>query len=220
MTKYIEERPDLEPLMRDNWEVIALNGVKVNHRWMGVDIQKHPMDFWVYQEMLFEIKPDVILEIGNYTGGSTYAFAHLCDIMNKGRIISVDVTDQNHDPRPELQDHPRIQWVVADATQPNVIQAIKNMIEPHERVLVIEDSSHTYDNTIKVINAYHDLIRPGDYFIVEDTVCWHGLNVGPKPGAYEAVEEFLAKNPNWEADRSKEKFILTWTPKGFLRRKY
>ena len=218
MTKYIEDRPDLEPLMRDNWEVIArING---RHTWMGVNTQKHPMDFWVYQELLFEIKPDVILEIGNYTGGSTYAFAHLCDIMGHGRIISVDITDENHDLRPELQDHPRIQWIVADATQPNVVETIKGMIEPHERVFVIEDSSHTYDNTLKVINAYNDLVRPGDYFIVEDTVCYHGLNVGPRPGAFEAVETFLQANPNWEADRSREKFLLTWTPKGFLRRKY
>lgn len=219
MTKYIEQRPDLEPLMRDNWEVIARIENR-QHTWMGVPTQKHPMDFWVYQEMLYEMKPDVILEIGNYTGGSTYAFAHLCDIMNHGRIISVDITDENHDPCEDMHNHERITWIVGDATQPEVVKTIKDMIKPEERVLVIEDSAHTLETTYAVLELYQDLTRVGDYLIVEDTVCYHGLNVGYMPGAYEAVELFLAKHPNWEADRTKEKFIMTWNPKGFLKRKY
>lgn len=217
MPKYIEDRPELKQLMREQWNKIC--PVNDKHTWFGVGIQKHPCDLWVTQELLFQIKPDVILEIGNYTGGSTYALAHFCDIMGKGRIISVDITDENHDPNPLLQNHERIQWIIADATQPNVIETIKGMIEPHERVLVIEDSSHTYANTLAVINAYQDLVRPGDYFIVEDTICWHGLDVGPNPGPWEAVQEFLRNNPNWEADREREKMITTWTPMGYLRRK-
>ncbi len=218
MNKYIENRPELQALMREQWESIAR--ITGKHTWFGVHTQKHPCDLWVYQELLYEIKPDVILEIGNYTGGSTYAFAHFCDIMGKGRVISVDITDENHDPNPLLQEHERVQWIIADATQPNVVETVKSMIEPHERVFIIEDSSHTYDNTLKVMNAYHDLVRPGDYFVVEDTVCYHGLDVGPRPGAWEAVEEFLRDHPEWEVDRSREKMITTWSPMGFLRRKY
>ena len=99
-------------------------------------------------------------------------------------------------------------------------KTIKDMIKPEERVLVIEDSAHTLETTYRVLELYNDLVRVGDHLIVEDTVCYHGLNVGHLPGAYEAVELFLDKNPNWEADRTKEKFIMTWNPKGFLKRKY
>ena len=91
----------------------------------------------------------------------------------------------------------------------------------HDDVLIIEDSAHTFDNTLNVLKRYSPLIKPGGYFIVEDTICHHGLDVGPSPGPYEAVEAFLEMNPNFESDRSKEPFLITWNPKGYLkRRKY
>ena len=65
------------------------------------------------------------------------------------------------------------------------------MISLEERVLIIEDSSHTYENTLNVLRLYSDFIKPGDYFIVEDSICHHGLSIGPIPGPYEAVEDFI-----------------------------
>lgn len=90
---------------------------------------------------------------------------------------------------------------------------------PGERVLVIEDSSHTYDNTLAVLRTYSGLTLPGDLFIVEDSICHHGLDVGPNPGPYEAIEAFVQENPAFEVDRSQEALFITWNPKGYLRRK-
>ena len=103
------------------------------------------MDFWIYQEILFELKPDSIIEIGNYCGGSTLALAHLCDGLGKGKVIGVDLS---HADVPELvRNHPRITITIAgDACQS--FDQVAGLIDPEDTVLVIEDSSHTYENTM------------------------------------------------------------------------
>lgn len=85
--------------------------------------------------------------------------------------------------------------------------------------MIIEDSAHTYDNTLRVLRTYSPLIRPGNYFIVEDSICHHGLDVGPSPGPYEAIEDFLAEDSTFEIDSSRESFVITWNPKGYLKKK-
>jgi cephalosporin hydroxylase len=72
---------------------------------------------------------------------------------------------------------------------------------------------------LNVLNTYSRLIMPGGCFIVEDRICHHGLEVGPNPDPYEAIEAFLDGNPAFEADRSREAFLITWNPKGYIRRK-
>jgi cephalosporin hydroxylase len=84
--------------------------------------------------------------------------------------------------------------------------------------MVIEDSSHTYDHTLNVLRTYAPLVQIGDYFIVEDGICHHGLEVGPHPGPMEAIETFIAENSHFEIDRQREAFVITWNPKGYLRR--
>src|SRR5678816_1809792 len=74
-------------------------------RWFGVPAQKNPLDFWVYQEMLHRLQPDIIVEIGNDCGGSTLALAHLCDLIGKGRVIGVDVSHERVSDR--VRKHPR-----------------------------------------------------------------------------------------------------------------
>jgi cephalosporin hydroxylase len=92
------------------------------------------------------------------------------------------------------------------------------IVDPGSKVLVIDDSSHTFANTLKVLWTYSPLLKVGDYFIVEDGICRHGLDVGPKPGPYEAVEAFVRENPDYAIDRDRESFLITWNPKGYLRR--
>ena len=91
------------------------------------------------------------------------------------------------------------------------------MSNERKTVLVIEDSEHTYDNTLSVLRLYGPLVTPGSYLIVEDSICHHGVDVGPSPGAYEAIEAFVRENPAFQIDRTRESFFLTWNPKGFLR---
>jgi cephalosporin hydroxylase len=183
--------------------------------YFGVQTLKCPLDFWVYQEILFDTKPDVIVEIGIHRGGSTLALAHLCDRLGKGAVVGCDRSLRNV--APVVRDHPRISLVEGAACAS--FDEVTRRIPRGGEVLVIEDSSHTYENTLAVLRLYASLIKPGGYFIIEDGICHHGLAVGPSPGPYEAIETFLAEDARFEADRSRESFFITWNPNGYLRRR-
>jgi cephalosporin hydroxylase len=212
VTGYMEDNLDLtvrEGLARMQTRIMTAT------RYFGVPTLKCPLDFWVYQEIIFETSPDVIVEIGINRGGSTLALAHLCDCLGKGAVVGCDLSLRYVPPL--VRDHPRINLVEGDACES--FDQIARRIQRADNVLVIEDSSHTYENTLAVLQRYASLIKPGGYFIVEDGICHHGLAVGPNPGPYEAIEAFLAQDRRFEADRSRESFFITWNPKGYLRRR-
>lgn len=197
-------------------EVLATiqNRIMLETSYFGVKTLKNPMDFWVYREMIYEAKPDVIIEIGNNWGGSTLALAHICDLMDHGRIIGIDI---DHSKITSIvSEHPRISLIERSAI--DAFPAIREMIAPEDKVLLIEDSAHTYENTLAVLNLYNQFIHLGNYMIVEDSICHHGLAVGPSPGPYEAIETFIEQNRAFTIDRDKESFLITWNPKGFLKR--
>ncbi len=197
---------NLLPIMQDR----SLQQTK----YFGIPTIKNPLDFWIYQEIIYSVKPDIIIEIGNYCGGSTLALAHLLDNINHGKIIGVDI---DHEKVPDqVKRHPRITLITGDACAS--FTTVREMVKAKDKVIIIEDSSHTYKNTLNILRLYHSLIKPGHYFIVEDGICYHGLNTGPFPGPYEAVEQFIKENKHFEIDRTKEAFFITWNPKGFLRR--
>jgi cephalosporin hydroxylase len=182
--------------------------------YFGIPTQKHPYDFWIYQELIVETQPDVIIEIGNFCGGSTLALAHLCDNLGKGRVIGVDVTHAQI--TAATRAHPRITLIEGDACA--MFERVARLIAASDRVMIIEDSSHTFDNTLNVLKTYSPLVSVGSYFIVEDSICHHGVEVGPKPGPYEAIDAFLAMHWDFQSDRSREAFVITWNPKGYLKR--
>jgi len=182
--------------------------------YFGIPALKNPMDAWVYQEIITETRPGVIIEIGNKAGGGTLALAHLCDLLDHGRVIGIDIT---HEAVSDVvRNHPRITLIEEDACR--CFSRVEKMIQPGETVLIIEDSSHTYDNTFNILRLYSPLIALGGWFIVEDGICRHGLKEGPTPGPYEAAETFVGGNEDFVIDREMESFVLTWNPKGFLRR--
>lgn len=210
-TKYLEESLDL-PLK----EVLAIMQDRIVSRtnYFGVRAFKNPLDFWIYQEMMYELKPDVVIEIGTHCGGSTLALAHLCKLLGKGRVIGIDIS---HSLIPDVvRQNPLIKLIEADAC--DVFSEVTNLINPDDEVLVIEDSSHTYENTLNVMRTYGKIIKPGGYMIVEDGNCHHGIDMGPFPGPYEAIETFVQENQDFVIDRSREDFLITWNPKGYLKR--
>ncbi len=209
--KYLEESLDLR--LKD---VLAIMQDRIVNRtnYFGVRAFKNPLDFWIYQEMIYELKPDVIIEIGTHCGGSTLALAHLCDLLDKGKLIGIDIS---HSLVPDVvREHSRITLIEADACE--VLEEVKYLIAPDDEVLVIEDSSHTYENTLNVMRTYSPLIKPGGYMIVEDGNCHHGIDMGPFPGPYEAIETFIEENQDFVIDRDREDFLITWNPKGYLKK--
>ncbi len=211
MPYYMEENLDMP--LREVLQVMQNRIMKESTYW-GIKTLKSPIDFWIYMEIIFESKPDVILEIGSYNGGSTLALAHICDCLGKGKVIALDIS---HAAAPEqVRNHPKITLLEGDACA--LFDRVAGLINQEDKVLINEDSSHTYENTLNVLRRYSTYLRPGDYFIVEDGICHHGLVVGPNPGPYEAIEDFVKENKDFVIDRNREPFIITWNPKGYLKR--
>src|SRR5437016_1358149 len=103
--------------------------------WFGATVEKLPMDLWTYQELLAETKPDVILEMGTFKGGSAYFFASLFDLIGRGRVITVDIA-----PQASLPIHPRITYLTGSSTSDEIVSKIKSLVKPCERVMVVLDS--------------------------------------------------------------------------------
>jgi len=185
-----------------------------NTFWLGVPVQKCPLDLWIYQEILWKVRPDVIIETGTYDGGSAYFLSHMCDLMGRGRVTTIDI-----EPRPNRPQHPRLEYVTGSSTAPEVVSHVKQSLSPSDVVLVILDSDHSEAHVSNELQAYWDLVSPGSYLVVEDTNI-NGNPILPEfgPGAREAVDAFMAGNANFVLDEEMEKFFMTFNPGGYLRR--
>ena len=184
------------------------------NKWLGRPAYKTPFDAWVFQEIIFDTKPSMIIEIGNAYGGTTLFLANIFDAMGFGKIIGVDI---DHNMVRDIT-HKRIKWITGQATSEQVFKKVKNEITNEDRIMIIEDSSHKFDNTLTILNLYSPLVSVGCYFIVEDGICKEDYIEGPKPGPFEATHEFLKNNSDFEIDKEREKFFLTYNPDGFLKR--
>ena len=185
-----------------------------NSNWLGRKIQKNPFDIWTYQEIIFQTKPTVIIEIGNNFGGSTLFLANILDSLKSGKVIGVDI---KHEKIRNLK-HSRIKWIEGDATSEKVYEKVKEEISHDDKVMIIEDSSHEYLATLKILEMYCHLVTSGNYFIVEDGICKEPYIDGPKPGPYEAIHQFIINHPEFIINKKMEKFIFTYNPDGFLQK--
>jgi len=204
----------------------ALGKTWMSTSWMGVPVRKCPTDLWKYQELLYELRPDVIIETGTQLGGSAYYFASLCDLLGKGRVITIDVDTvedslaKEHNAvgmaRPE---HPRISYLRGSSTSDDVVHRVKESIQPGETVFVVLDSDHKKKHVLGELRAFAPLVPVGGYIVVEDTnVNGHPILPDFGPGPHEAVNDFLQENNDFVMDRSRESHLMTFNPCGYLRR--
>jgi cephalosporin hydroxylase len=162
------------------------------------------------------VKPDYIIETGTQFGGTTFFFAHLLDLLGHGEVITIDIIDRM---APEVKAHPRVIQIVGSSTSTQTVEKIRRIVK-NGRTLVDLDSEHTTDHVLRELELYSPFVSVGSYIIVEDTMFdtfYH--HEGYPSGPLKAVEEFLRKNDNFEIDTSKEKLLITWNPKGYLKRK-
>jgi len=193
----------------------CINGTWRNTKWMGIPIFKNPMDMIVYQELIYKIRPDIIIETGTKMGGSALFFANICDNIKHGQVITVDINKINN-----LRLHDRITYLNGNSVDTIIVDFIKQRCE-NKKVMVILDSDHAKDHVLKELNIYSEIVSIGSYLIVEDTnisnspVCGIGT-VGEGP--LEAVLEFMGNKHGYTIDRSMEKFYFTFNPMGWLKR--
>lgn len=183
--------------------------------WMGVRVLKNPFDLWSYQELLFETKPDLVIETGTFNGGSTLFYAGLLELIGSGRVVSIDL-----DPQDGLPEHPRVTYRRASSTDPETLAWVAEQAAGMERVMVVLDSDHSRDHVLAELRAYAGLVTPGCYLVVEDgNVNGHPVYREHGPGPTEALRAFLAEDDRFEPDARRERFLMTFNPGGWLRRK-
>ena len=185
-----------------------------NTYWLGVQTLKCPLDLWIYQEILFELHPQFIIESGTAAGGSALFLASMCDLLDQGRVVTVDL--QANPQRPK---HSRITYLEGSSTAENIVGEIKNIVGDDSPVMVILDSDHSRDHVLQELRLYSGLVTAGSYLIVEDTnVNGHPAMELHGPGPMEAVEAFLSETRQFAPDHEREKFFLTFNPKGYLKK--
>lgn len=184
--------------------------------WMGVHTLKNPLDAWIYQEIIYEVQPDVIIEIGSLEGGSTLYFAHLLDILGKGMVISIDIHRTKYNVK-----HNRIVVITGDSSSQEVLLKVSELSKG-KSVLIMHDGDHRKEQVLKDLQNYSKFVSLNSYFIVEDGIIdlfKPGDSIGShKEGPLVAVEQFLEKNHDFVVDTERERYLLTYNPRGFLKR--
>lgn len=181
--------------------------------WLGAQTLKNPLDLWVYQEIMAETRPELVVETGTYRGGSALYLASICDLLGSGEVVSIDIEPQRDDyPR-----HPRITYLAGrSSTDPEVLAEVRLRADGR-RTLIVLDSDHSQAFVEAELEAYAPLVPVGCYVIVEDS------NIGQvrkdlMPGPLQAIQTFLSHNDEFEIDAEREKFLITFNPSGYLRR--
>jgi len=203
-----------------NW-YFASKGFLQSIDWMGIPTRKMPTDMWIYQEIIVETKPDFIIEIGTFYGGSALFLAQTCEGINHGTVIAVDIS---HDFN--MAEHSRIKTVTGDCSDSKIIETIKGIVKKGT-VMVIHDGDHTANAVARDLKLYAPLVSPGMYLIVEDGIVDLFNPAISKlgksyieGGPLKASRDFLKEHTDeFELDMRRERFILTTNPEGYLRRR-
>lgn len=178
-------------------------------RWKGHKVIKFPTDIMLYHQVIWDNKPDVIIECGTAYGGSTLFFADMLDLTNKGRIISIDIGAQ------EQPEHPRITYITGRTTAADTLETVKGMLKDGESVMVILDSDHRRSHVKRELYYYAPLVTPGQFLVVEDA-----FYKAKKKGPGEAIDWFLPtrRGRTFNKEDIDKQFVTGLTRGGWLRK--
>lgn len=207
-------------------KVSAENRLFCEIDWLGVPIIQTPEDMILMQELIFKIKPDVIIETGIAHGGSLIYYASLLELLGKGKVIGIDVEIRGYNRR-VIEMHPmfkRIELIEGNSISDETIEKIGKKITKNSTIIVCLDSNHTKAHVLKELQLYHAFVNPGSYIVVFDTIASKLAELGACDKVYlnnspkEAVEEFLKGHNNFEIDKSYNKLYTSFGQNGYLRR--
>lgn len=207
-------------------KVAAEHKVMYEPTWLGRPIIQFPSDIVAMQELLWKVRPDVVIETGVAHGGSLMLSASLLEIIGKGRVIGVDVEIRPHN-RAAIEAHPlkrRIELIQGSSVAPETLAAVRKLAADAAVVLVIFDSNHTYSHVLQELELYAALVTPGSYMVAHDGAqAWVCDIPSAKPawkegGPLDAIREFLAAHKEFRVDPFYTRFGITSSPEGYLRR--
>jgi cephalosporin hydroxylase len=216
--------------LRAGWDTKYVYGFS----WLGRPIIQLPEDMMRIQELIYEIKPDVIVETGVAHGGSLIFYATLCTAIGKGRVIGIDI-DIRPNNRKAIEEHrlnPLISLLQGSSIDLEVIQAVRTSIGSTETALVLLDSNHEKDHVFAELEAYSQFVSPGSYIVACDGIMKHVAGAPRTEDDWSwnnpvsAIDEFVAIHPEFECVEPEWPFNegsiaerVTYWPKAYLRRK-
>jgi cephalosporin hydroxylase len=209
--------PEALRFAKRTWELRSETFFK--SKWLGVPAFQNPFDAWIIQEIIWETRPDVIVETGTFAGGGAALWASLLATAGEGRVITIDVQSNT---QARVRDLPivkeRVSFVEGSSTDPALVSRIASETEG-ERVMVILDSDHSGEHVANELDLWSPLVAPGCYLVVQDGLAGWTLGPDARPGPLEATLAWLPDHPEFEADRARERFLFTFCPSGFLVRR-
>lgn len=194
--------------------------------WLGIPIIQTPEDIVMMQELIWKVRPDVIIECGVAHGGAVVLYASMLELLGKGHVIGVDVEIRKYN-RLALQSHPmsrRFTLIEASSVEKETVEDVKRHIHPDDKVLVTLDSNHTAAHVTKELQLYAPLVTADSYLVVFDGVMQvltdapGGSPAWDKDNPSQAVQEFLQENNEFEVDPYYNRLKVTYCPGGFLKR--
>ena len=212
------------------WRVLALRKQYMNNfSWLGRPLIQLPSDAMAMQEIIWAVKPDLIIETGVAHGGSVVLSASLLELLGHGEVLGIDIDIRPHN-RQAIEAHPlarRISLIEGSSTDPVVVAQVRERAAGKARVLVCLDSNHTHEHVLAELEAYAGLVSVDSYCIVFDTFVedmpadhvWTDRPWGKGNNPKTAVREWLQDHPEFEIDHSiDDRLLVTSAPDGFLRR--
>jgi cephalosporin hydroxylase len=238
-----ENRPFAK--LTNEW-IRTANQLKYSYHfeWAGRPIIQYPQDMVAIQELIWEVKPDLIIETGIAHGGSLIfsasmlAILDICDAINdnntfdpkksKRKVLGIDIDIRQHN-REAIEAHPmasRIQMIQGSSIDPNVVDQVYQVANKYRRVLVCLDSNHTHEHVFEELQVYAPLTSIGSYCVVFDTIVedmpkdmFPNRPWGPGNNPKTAVREYLKSHPEFEIHKSiQDKLLITVAPDGYLKR--
>jgi len=235
------ESRSLDLYSKEAFEIISNLWVKVGWNekysytfsWLGRPIVQLPEDMIRIQEVIYRIKPDVIIETGVAHGGSLIYYATLCKAFEKGRVVGIDIEIRPHN-RNAIEGHELSSYITlveGSSTSPEVLDQVRSLIKPGESVLVILDSNHTRQHVLDEMRSYCDLVTKGSYLVATDGIMkefndvprgnpewiWDNPNKAAQEFAAE-TPQFLLEQPPWPFNESKLTENVTHWPGAWLKR--
>jgi len=196
-------------------------------KWLGRPIIQYPQDMVAIQEIIWKVKPDLIIETGIAHGGSLIFSSSMLELIGKGSVLGIDIDIRKHN-RKEIEKHPlykRIKMIQGSSINKNVVKHVYQFAKSKKRIIVFLDSNHTHEHVLKELELYSPLVTKGSYLVVFDTIVddmpdyyfkkrpW-GKDNNPKS----AVREFLKSNNRFRVDKQLEnKLLITAAPNGYLK---
>jgi len=215
--------------LRAGWD----NKYVYSFTWLGRPIIQLPEDMFRLQELIHSLRPDVIVETGVAHGGSLVFYASLCKATERGRVIGVDIEIRPHN-RAAIESHllaPLITLIEGSSIEPAVVESVRSLIAPGERVLVLLDSNHTKQHVLSELEAYAPLVTPGSYIVAMDGIMEKVVG-GPRTetdwtwnNPRQAAIEFVAAHPEFKIEEPPFLFNegnvterVTYWPSAFIKR--